>query len=200
MTAAIPVQIVGPDGTTATVVGGGLTTTAGGGGTAAVNLTQVSGAVISLGQTLNASSLPVALASDSSLAISGSVTASGSVQSIAGTTGGMSVASAIVPNNVTAVVVKGSAGQVYAIECFNSSTTIAYLKIYDATSATAGAGTPTRRYLIPGPTAGGGGFTVTYPTGDLYATGITYVVTTAIADNDTTAPAASTYIVQVHFK
>ena len=113
--------------------------------------------------------------------------------------GGDLVASAIVPNNTTAVVVKASPGQIYAIDATNNSATIAYLKIYNATSATAGSGTPYARIMIPAAATGGTVLT-RFPVGDVYSTGITYIVTTGIADTDTAAPAASTYIVNIHYK
>lgn len=153
--------------------------TGGGGGAQAVNLTEVGGAAVALGAATGAASIPVALPSDQVA----------------------TVASAIVPNNTTAVVVKGSAGVVYGIECFNNSATIAYLKIYNATSATAGSGTPLARFMIPAATAGGGGFIAsTTMMGRVFSTGITYIVTTGIADNDTGAPAASAYIVNINYK
>jgi hypothetical protein len=110
-----------------------------------------------------------------------------------------SVSSTLIPNNTTAIVVKGSAGTLYGITAFNNSATIAYIKVYNATSATAGSGTPLARFMIPANTAGTG-LAFQLPLGVAYSTGITYVVTTGIADNDTTAPAASAYIVNVHYK
>lgn len=112
------------------------------------------------------------------------------------TSGGLLLSSTIIPNNTTAVVAKGSAGQVYHIEGFNNSATVAYLKVYNATSATAGSGTPVMRYMIPA----NSGFSLAYETGDAYGTGITFIVTTGITDADTTAPAANTIIINIHYK
>jgi|SRR5215469_2641361 len=218
------------------------------GGTGSVNLVQVGGSPIILGANVAAGSLPVALATDQSVSITGTATVSGTVVLGAGTaaigsltagtaiigkvgidqttdgttnavhltagtntagnfvptgatTTGNSITSTIVANNTTATTIKGSAGTVYAIEVFNNSSTIAYLKVYNATTATAGSGTPAARYMIPAPAAGGGGGAVaSYSIGDNYGTGITCIVTTGIADNDSTAPAASTYIYNVHYK
>lgn len=117
----------------------------------------------------------------------------------AATAGGASVSSTIIPNNTTAVVVKGSPGQLYGVECFNNSATIAYIKIYNAISATAGSGTPNARFMCPASTSGAG-FVLPVPVGSVYSTGITFVMTTGIADNDTGAPAANTYIVNVRYK
>lgn len=141
------------------------------------NLTEVGGAALALGQAASSASIPVVLPSDQ-----------------VGTPN-----SAIVPNNTTAVVVKNAPGVLFGIECFNNSGTIAYLKIYDATSATAGSGTPVLRYMIPANTSGAG-FVAISSIGRKFATGITYIVTTGIADNDTGAPAASAYIVNMNYK
>ncbi len=111
------------------------------------------------------------------------------------------VVSTLVPNNTTAIVLKPTAGVVYSVDAFNNAGTIAYVKLYNAASATCGTGTPMARYLIPfGATSSGGGFNVSNINGDAYANGIVMCVTTGITDGDTTAPAASTYIVNVHFK
>ena len=67
----------------------------------------------------------------------------------------------------------------------------AYLKIYNATSATCGSGTPVKRLIIPAASnaANGGGSNITFgPVGVEFSTGITYCVTTGITDADTTAP------------
>lgn len=115
------------------------------------------------------------------------------------TSGGWSLSSTLTPNNTTAVVVKASAGQIGKIVAFNNSATIAYLKIYNATSATCGSGTPVDRILIPASTSGAG-VSIPDAVGDAYSTGITYCVTTGYADNDTTAPAANAYVVNIHYK
>lgn len=235
------------------------TTGGGGGGGGDTNITEVGGVAIALGQTVSASSFPVTIASDQSLAITGSVTASGSVTLLAGsaiagkvgidqttdgttnavhlvagtaiagkvgidqttpgttnavqttsgsvvtqtpaTSGGLSMSSTLTPNNNTAVVVKASAGQLYHVECYNNSAVIAYVKFYNATSATAGSGTPVWRTMIPAPAAGGGGGFVSVDVNGLaFGTGITYVCVTDYADNGTTAPAANAYIVNVAYK
>jgi hypothetical protein len=111
------------------------------------------------------------------------------------------VTSTIVANNTTAIVIKSSAGTVYSIDAFNNSTTLAYIKLYNSATATCGSGTPQARYLIPfGASSAGGGFNVSNINGDGYGQGIVLCVTTGIADTDTGAPAASTYIVNLHFK
>ena len=111
------------------------------------------------------------------------------------------VTSTIAANNTTAIVIKATSGTVYSVDAFNNGGTIAYVKLYNATSATCGSGTPQGRYMIPfGASSSGGGFNVSNINGDAYGLGIVMCITTGIADNDTTAPAASTYIVNVHWK
>ena len=124
----------------------------------------------------------------------------GAVNPAAATSGGASITSTQVANNTTAVVIKASAGTVYGVEAFNNSATIAYIKLYNATSATCGLGTPAWRGMIPANASGAGFISPAGAVGDAYATGITMCVTAGYADSDTTAPATSTYIVNVRYK
>lgn len=111
------------------------------------------------------------------------------------------VSSYIIANNTTAIVVKPSAGNVYSIEAYNNGAAVAYIKLYNAAIATCGSGTPMARYLIPfGATSSGAGFVTSNINGDAFGNGIVMCVTTGIADNDTGAPPASTFIVNVHYK
>lgn len=104
--------------------------------------------------------------------------------------------SAILPNNTTAVPVAVVPQTLTSLGCFNATATIFYVKVYNAISATAGSGTPLERYGCPASTSGAGR-TTNYSSGHRYSVGITYVVTTGIADNDTTAPAANAGIVEM---
>lgn len=123
-----------------------------------------------------------------------------SLQAIA--TGGASTAGAIVPNNTTAVSVKGSAGTIYGVQLAGIGSAPAYLKIYDSAAVTCGSGTPIKRLLIPAAStaANGAGSNISFGPGIVTSTGIGYCVTTGIGDADTSAPAASTYLVNVDFK
>ena len=110
------------------------------------------------------------------------------------------ILSTIVANNTTAIVIKSTTGTVYSVDAFNNGTILAYIKLYNASTATCGTGTPYARYLIPfGSSSSGGGFNISNINGDIYGDGIVMCVTTGIADNDTTAPSASTYIVNIHY-
>lgn len=120
----------------------------------------------------------------------------------AATTGGDSVTSEIVPANTTAVVVKASAGTLYGVDGFGIAGSVPiFVKLYNATSATCGTGTPVLRYMIPASGgAAGSGFIQHGTTGDAFSTGITACITAGMADADATAPAASTYLVNFHWK
>lgn len=111
----------------------------------------------------------------------------------------VNVKSYIVANNTTAVVVKATSGALYTVEAFNNSATIAYIKLYDAATATCGSGTPVIRMMIPANTAGAG-FISPNVNGTGFPGGLTMCVTTGIADADTGAPPATTYLVNVHYK
>jgi hypothetical protein len=113
------------------------------------------------------------------------------------TSGGCSMFSAIMANSTNATNVKASAGQLYKIEAFNNSATVAYLKLYDsATAPTAGSGTPKKRIMIPA----NGGVEASYDNGDAFTAGIGFTTTGAIGDADTTAVAASTFLVNMSYK
>lgn len=113
-----------------------------------------------------------------------------------------STAAEVAPNNTTAVVVKGSAGTLFGVQLAGLGSAPAYVKIYNAATATCGSGTPVKRLMIPAAAtaANGAGSNVTFGPGLAMSTGITYCVTTGIADTDTTAPAASTFLVNVDFE
>jgi len=116
------------------------------------------------------------------------------------TAGGLALSSAIAANTTNATSVKATFGQVYAIDVSNNSANLAYLKLYDKASApTCGTDTPVARFLVPA-TAAGGRIQVSISAGLAFGTGIGYCLTGAIADNDTTAVAASAYIVQIGYK
>lgn len=113
-----------------------------------------------------------------------------------------STAGAIVPPNTTAVVVKGSAGTLFGVQVYGINAAPAYLKIYNATSATCGSGTPVKRIMIPAAStaANGAGSNVTFGPGLAMGTGITYCVTTGIADADTGTPTAANFLVNVDYE
>lgn len=148
------------------------------------------------GQATMANSSPVVVASNQSAF---------PINVAAATTGGSAISAGnnIVANNTTAVVVKASAGTLYGVQLGGIGSVPVYLKIYNAASATCGTGTPIKRLIIPvnSTAANGAGSNITFgPQGAAFGTGITYCVTVGIADADTTAPAASSYLVNMDWQ
>lgn len=172
--------------------------TAGNQSTANTSLSAIATSVASLdtkqpskGSATSANSSPVVIASDQ-----GPVPTTPA----AATTGGASLYSAIVPNNTTGVLISTGAHTAYGMESFNNAATIAYVRLYDkATAPTCGTDTPIWRGMIPG-TTGGAGFVTSFgAVGRKVTLGLGVCVTTGIADNDTGAPTASEYLVNVGY-
>jgi hypothetical protein len=81
-----------------------------------------------------------------------------------------------------ATVVKAANGTVCHIQGYNNKAAAAFLKMYDkATTPNVGADTPRKTYRL-NPTAA-----FDFATDDYYGAGISYAITGAAADNDTTA-------------
>ena len=118
------------------------------------------------------------------------------------TSGGLSLKRVQVANNTTSIAIDASAGQLYGIEAFNNSSVIAYVKLYNASqgSTTCGSGTPVYQGMIPAASAGGAGYVSMNGYGAPFSTAITACITTGFADNDTTAPAASAYVLNFFYK
>lgn len=116
---------------------------------------------------------------------------------------GLQVSSAIVANNTTSVALTSYPARLYGIDAYSiSAATPVFIKLYNATqgSTTCGSGTPVARYMIPGTGATGSGQIWHDVNGISFSSAMTYCVTAAIADNDTTAPAASTYLVNFLYR
>jgi hypothetical protein len=83
--------------------------------------------------------------------------------------------------------VKASAGRLYAVQGYNASTSVRYLKLYNSVSApTAGSGTPVKTLALP-PSCG---FAFDWPHGYSFATGIGFTLVTGSADNSSTGVTA----------
>lgn len=84
---------------------------------------------------------------------------------------------------------------VISISVGNNSSNIAYLKLYDiSTAPTCGTGTPVARYIIPASTNGAGS-NITHPFGQTFISGLGFCITGGIADSDVTPVAADTILV-----
>jgi hypothetical protein len=115
----------------------------------------------------------------------------------------ISVTSTIVANNTTAIVLTTKKAIVYQVDAYNNGTSLAYIKLYNAASATCGQSSPLPQFraMIPyGASSSGGGFVLPNINGDAYINGVTMCVTGGISDTDTTSPTASEFIVNVHFQ
>lgn len=79
--------------------------------------------------------------------------------------------------------IKGSAGTLNWVHAMNMTAAVAYLHLYDATTAAVTPGTTTPDYTFPIPTQGdtnGAGFMASFPNGIAFANAITLVVTTTL--------------------
>lgn len=101
----------------------------------------------------------------------------------------------------TLEVVKASPGYVYGMWASNTATATRFIKFYNATSGTAGTGTPVITLAIPGNATddvtgnfGPGGMGINF------STGICVGATTGVADADTGAPGTNDVIVNIFYK
>lgn len=122
----------------------------------------------------------------------------GTVTAVDATTSNFSLIAAASTNSTS---IKASAGELLEVTVYNTSATIAWVKFYDSGSApTCGSGTPAARYMIPGASSGGAGSNVVIPMGKNFASGIGMCITTGIADADTGAVAATSYVVNATYR
>jgi hypothetical protein len=123
------------------------------------------------------------------------------VAPIAHTVGGTTPYSALSTGAVLTAEVKGSAGQIYSVQCFNNGANEVFIRLYNQTGAPASTDGASIiwRGMIPG-NAAAAGFVVSIPLGIACATGIGVRVSAAVADNDTTALTANEVMVNVQYK
>jgi hypothetical protein len=91
--------------------------------------------------------------------------------------------------------VKASAGTVYNIVALNTSATLAYLRLYNASSApTCSSATGVvHDYPVPA-NASGAGLVIPFPTGEAYSTGIGFCLTGGGTDTDATNAPTGVYV------
>lgn len=115
------------------------------------------------------------------------------------TTGGLTMHKTTSAATTNATAVKGSAGQVYNIQCFNVNAGVRYLKLYNkATAPTVGTDTPVKTLAIPGNTAGAG-FVIGWPQGLAFSLGIGFALTTEATDAGTTGVALNEITVNLDY-
>jgi hypothetical protein len=137
------------------------------------------------GQAAMAGSSPVVIASDQSpVAIKGS------------TTGGATNLHFFSGTSTAAVAIKASAGTLYGIQAINTGASPIYMKIYNVAAASVVVGTTVPLVTMPIPTTAttGAGIVVPFPFGVAFGTAISFNLTGAAADGDTSAPIAGTTI------
>ena len=116
------------------------------------------------------------------------------------TSGGLVMAKLISAATTNATSVKGSAGQVYAIEAFSTANTAVYLKLFNLSAApTVGSDSPVKILTVPGNTRGAG-LVINWDKGIAFSTGIAFCLTTGVSDSDTGAVVANEIIVNVGYK
>lgn len=94
--------------------------------------------------------------------------------------------------------VKATAGQLFGWYLYNAAASMRYLKFYNATAANTTVGTTTPVLTIP--VAAGAAANVEFSNGIAFGTAISAAVTTGLADNDTGAPAANDFIINILYK
>lgn len=124
------------------------------------------------------------------------------VQDTGATTGGLSIFKHLdIDESPTGQSAKDAAGTLYSCTITNdTAATKEYVKIYDATAAGTTVGTTVPAITIP--TYGVSTIQVSFGSGKgvSFANGITFAATTALADNDTGAPAANAVVVSCAYK
>ena len=114
--------------------------------------------------------------------------------------GGLSIHRSIDLDEGTLEVVKNSPGCVYGMWVSNLATSTRFIKFYDATSGTAGTGTPVITLAIPGNATDDVSGSFGPGMGITFATGICVGAVTGVADNDTGAPGANEVLVNIFYK
>lgn len=116
----------------------------------------------------------------------------------AATTGGLSTFYLTAANSTNATNIKASAGQVYHVEVYNNSATLAWLSFYN-TSGTPTCGTSiVAQTMIPANSTSGAGAVADIALGRAFSSGIGICVTTGIGG--TGAVAASSYTITIDYK
>lgn len=155
-------------------------------GDAATDLATLADNLVDEGQTTASASIPVVPASDWGPSA----------------TAGYSIFRSLDLDEGTLEIIKASPGVLYKLRLTNRATTLRYVKIYNATSGTAGTGTPVDTIVLPGAAASNATvITESHGThGVFFSTGICIGATTGLADNDTGAPAANDVVVTAFYK
>lgn len=174
-----------------------------------VNLSQVGGTAISLGQAVMANSFPVVLASNQSAvpaSQSGTWTVQPGntanttawlVQPVAGTSGGSTPYHLLSANSNNATSLKASAGLVYGYSFSSTNASARWVKFYDKASAPAPA-SDTVKWAVEVP--GNAVVSVSIPEGMGFTTGIAFAAVTGSSDTDNTSVGAGDLSIDIRYK
>ena len=106
--------------------------------------------------------------------------------------GGASNYTTLSTTAVLAAEIKGSAGKVFSLECFNINAAARFVRLYNQTGTPSSTDTANVVWqgVVPGATTGGG-FVASWPMGRQFSTGIGIRASAGIAHNDTAALTAN---------
>ena len=115
------------------------------------------------------------------------------------TSGGLSIMKLISTASTNATSVKGSAGQLYAIEAFNVSNQPVYLKLFNLAAApTVGDDSPVKILVLPG-NARGAGLVINWDKGLEFTAGIALCLVTGVGNDSTGAVEANKVVVNCNY-
>jgi hypothetical protein len=113
---------------------------------------------------------------------------------------GVKISRTLSANNTTGILAKAGGGKVYGWVITNVNASARFVKLYNKTTApTVGTDTPSMTLVIPGNATGSGMVASSFNPGIYFSDGIGYGITTAVADNDTGAPAATEVVVNLFY-
>lgn len=121
------------------------------------------------------------------------------VQQIAGAGGGATTYNIIAPATPAAVSVQSGSGKVWSLHCSNIGSALAYLKVFDVSSApTLGTTSATWNIPIPANTTGAG-FCIAYAIGRAVVHNLYVAVTGGISLTDNTSITANNVVVDITY-
>ncbi len=102
--------------------------------------------------------------------------------------------------NQDSTIVKSTPGSIYGIQIGNNAATARFVKLYDKATAPTSSDTPIKTLEIPAATNGAGSNVPLTTAGISFNTGISFRITTGMADNDTGSASANDIVVNIDYK
>jgi len=116
------------------------------------------------------------------------------------TSGGLLSMKLISTASTNATSVKGSAGQLYAVEAFNTTNQPVFLKLFNLAAApTVGEDSPVKILVLPGNTRGAG-LVINWDKGIEFSNGIALCLVTGVSNGSTGAVEANNVVVNCNYK